>query len=154
MKQSYADIRENVSLPILWFDEAAVPRFAPFHPRLATNIYASEVALMEIECQSCGHPFLVAVSYERYAGTKIADDIKTREIHYGDPPNVDCCASGPSMNSVPKKVIEYWARHDPCFTKPDPEHEGISTVTNVLAYMTWQRYPDLEVDVLPDWAKD
>lgn len=36
--------------------------------------------------------------------------IVCNNLHYGDPPNVDCCECGPSMNSESVRVLEYWFR--------------------------------------------
>lgn len=132
----YRDILSRIAEPPVWFDEHAVPRFEPFTPRACADIYAEEVVLMAIECQACKREFLVCMSHgmtERAEGrASLAQQIKDRHIHYGDPPNVECCAPGPTMNSVPRRVVEFWR-------SPDFE---------------WEREPELEVDVLPEWASD
>lgn len=59
-------------------------------------------------------------------------------LHYGDPPNVGCCPSGPSMNSVPREVLEVWTLERPDGVWPE-----------------WKRHPDLEGrDLTPDWASE
>jgi hypothetical protein len=40
----------------------------------------------------------------------LRDEIRPGRVHYGDPPNVNCCAGGASMNSVPHGILEYWSR--------------------------------------------
>jgi len=104
--------------------------------RKAWNIYADECALVHIACQNCGHQFHVCFSdsksqrmLERASGMRerrtLADAIRAKTIHYGDPPNVDCCAAGPTMNCDDIQVLEYWHR-------PDFE---------------WTRVPELEISV-------
>lgn len=132
MNRHYADILSRIPDAPLWFDENAVPRYEPFSPQLV-NIYAREAVLMRIECQSCERSFDVAMS-RRYMdiGHNLASDIKTHSIHYGDPPNVECCCAGPTMNSVPRKVLQYWRHID-----------GV-----------WIRMPELERDIKPEWMEE
>jgi len=56
---------------------------------------------------------------EKYS---IANQIKEKTIHYGDPPNVRCCAAGPTMNSDPLLVLEYWERKNFDWVR-NPEYE-------------------------------
>lgn len=139
MNCDYADIRGKISEPPQWFDEYAVPRYAAFAPQRAANIYADECALVEISCQNCGTRFRVAFSRSksgahleanRHGGEPIslAQTIRGKTIHYGDPPNIGCCPSGPTMNSGPLHVLEFWHR---------PERK-------------WERDPELEIDVSDD----
>jgi hypothetical protein len=126
----YADITEKLGDP-LWWDEAAVPRYCEFGPEVVANIYAREVALLHIECQACRRRFMVAMSSASHEAA-LGQQIEADEIHYGDPPNYGCCAAGPTMNSVPRRVIEFWA----------------------LAHVSfdWKRLPDLERDLECEWA--
>jgi hypothetical protein len=140
-----------------WYDEHAVPRFCEFKPDLVADIYADEVALVLITCQGCGREFHVVHSespvHRIMAAVHGGPDRKSiewrihkRELEYGDPPNIGCCGSGPTMNSEPRRVLEYWRRHSAELTKG-------GVVTDVLGYMTWNRdRPDLEVDVVSDWV--
>jgi hypothetical protein len=133
MHNDYTDIRSRIGEPPSWWDERAVPRYCPFSPREAANIYADEVALVEIECQACEHPFLVAfscseieASMERHRGRRgatIAEQIKDKTMHYGDPPNADCCAAGPTMNCNDIRVVEYWRRNSEFDWVRDPSLE-------------------------------
>ena len=132
MRESYDDIRSLIERKPLWFDEHGVPRYVPFGPRLCANIYADEAVLAEVACQACGRLFHVAHSTDRRRG-KIADLIRARELEYGDPPNVGCCLAGATMNSVPHRVIEYWARS---------------------SVMVWSRDPALEVEIMADWWRE
>lgn len=96
-----------------WWDEHGVPRYCAPDPQKVANIYAREVAFVRIACQVCGREFLVA--HSRYPGgdsdpSALAKRIADRELWYGDPPNVGCCAPGPTMNSVPLRVEQYWHR--------------------------------------------
>ena len=144
MNHHYADIRDRISEPPIWFDEAAVPRYCPFTPEETANIYAKECALVEIACQDCGTRFLVAFSYhpmddmlkeERFRGGTLADSVREGRIHYGDPPNVLCCLAGPTMNSEPIRVVEFWQRGG--------ENR-----------FDWERVPDLERAIMPVLVQD
>ena len=122
MNHHYADIRTRLGEPT-WFDEHAVPRYCSFAPAHLANIYADEAALVEIECQSCSMQFEVAFSWSLCDAVMppfswdsplpcLAWQIVDRSLHYGDPPNVRCCPAGPTMNSVPRRVRQYWrSRH-------------------------------------------
>jgi DNA-directed RNA polymerase subunit N (RpoN/RPB10) len=59
MLQHYEDILSRISEPPRWFDEQGVPRYCEFAPDRIAN--ARECALLAIECQSCGRPFIVAL---------------------------------------------------------------------------------------------
>jgi hypothetical protein len=121
MKCNYSDILDNVktsagvNVQPKWWDEFGVPRFCEFHPDLVANIYAREVLLGEIACQSCNAKFIVAFSCGAYDEVQLSDSIKiwleTNDefaIMYGDPPNINCCDAGPTMNSCFVKHIEFW----------------------------------------------
>ena len=111
MHQHYKDILDRIDEPPKWFDDRGVPRFQEFSPRLLGNIYSSEAALAEVSCQRCHRMFRVALT-NAFAkrGSSLSDEIRLGRMHYGDPPNVACCAGGPSMNSVMHKIVEYWSR--------------------------------------------
>lgn len=106
----------------LWFDEHGVPRFVPFAPGEVANIYAYEVMLQEIACQNCDKRFnvvlsrssmddaLASVHAKTFNETYTPVDWAAAPPHYGDPPNVDCCQVGPSMNVELIGVIEHWRR--------------------------------------------
>lgn len=116
MRNEYEDIMDAVNKDPLWWDENGTPRFAPFEPRMVPDIYAREAILMLIHCQNCETEFEVSLTsgIDGYVflGTMfpLADRIKSGTVHYGDPPNTNCCPVGPSMNSVPVKVLQYWRR--------------------------------------------
>jgi len=101
MHYNYTEITSVMGDP-LWWDEHAIPRYKPFHPDHCANIYACEVVFLEIACQSCEHRFNVAMSRSYY------QDQWEFPPHYGDPPNIDCCAAGPTMNVELIRVIEHW----------------------------------------------
>lgn len=122
MNNEYRDIRDRIAEPPKWWDEFAVPRYCEFAPRHAANIYAREAALIATECQACRTPFLVCLTAGR---GRIAAAVKDRSLHYGDPPNVECCAGGPSMNCVDVRVVEFWRRD----------------------VADWERDPSLEIDL-------
>lgn len=154
MLEAYADITKRLGPP-LWWDAHGVPRYDEFQPDLGSEIYADEVVLLDIRCQSCGCQFTVSMNRtnafemvraelrkRRLAdldpalrekltvepGRRLADRIRDGSIHYGDPPNLPCCPSGPTMNCEDWRVLQYWHR----------ERAG-----------DWQREPALEVP-LPD----
>lgn len=166
MNNDYADIRDRILEEPLWFDEQAVPRYVPFAPRETANIYADECCLVLIECQGCAAEFKVAFSQTRMGcyrdarwhlliadkvaepdeetlkaameEAKLAAHVAKGAIHYGDPPNVNCCGAGPTMNSVPRRVLEFWAQE-----------------RGERGFPEWTRKPELEGgDLTPDWAVD
>lgn len=108
MHRDYIDIRSLTPKQPLWFDEYAVPRYVEFSPAQLANIYAREAVLAEIECQACGHPFQVAFSAANHRGP-LSEAIVENTLEYGDPPNINCCAAGPTMSSTARKVVQYWA---------------------------------------------
>jgi hypothetical protein len=140
VNNDYADITEKLGTP-KWWDEHAVPRYCDFHPSEVANIYAREVAFLHIECQSCGTAFKVAMSSSGFAFRggemvehKLSKEVEDQVIHYGDPPNYRCCGAGPTMNSIPRRVLEFWSRE---MTIDLPE---------------WSRREELEVELEVDWA--
>lgn len=120
MNHCYTDILKLTKKKPLWFDEHAVPRYCRFEPHQVANIYARACALVLINCQNCGTQFKVAFSWSGYDGStpemerllnayrppKTVREVE--QIHYGDPPNVRCCASGPTMNCNDLRVLEWW----------------------------------------------
>jgi hypothetical protein len=126
--QCYEDILSRIAEEPIWFDEHAVPRFCDFAPDKLANIYARETALAEVTCQVCKRLFRVAFSKANWQSGTIADAIRSRTLHFGDPPNV-CCCGNMHMNSEPRRVVEYWRRDD-----------------------AWTRDHSLEIDIRPDWV--
>lgn len=162
----YDDIRERIDEGPKWFDEYAVPRYSDFTPDETANIYADEACLTLIECQGCGTEFQVAFSQNqmgRYRdarwGLLISDKVPepseeqlatameestlqalvtSGRLHYGDPPHTGCCAAGATMNSVPRRVLEFWVKE-----------------RGERNFSEWVRKPELESrDLTPDWADD
>ena len=127
MHRDYADIRSKINEEPQWFDDNAVPRYCQFHPS-ELDIYAREAALVLIGCQNCRTRFKVAfcrsqmddmrdyrIYKDRIADYKprtLAQNIREKTIHYGDPPNIHCCASGPTMGCDDIRVLEYWHKVD------------------------------------------
>lgn len=137
MYRRYRDILSRIAEEPAWFDEHAVPRYGEFAPDKIANIYADEAALAEVTCQCCRHVFRVAFSQDNNRPAEvpsetIAEAIRARTLHFGDPPNF-CCDVGASMNSEPRRVVEYWRRHDSTYT--------------------WRRDSSFEVDIRPDWVE-
>lgn len=144
MHHHYNDIRGRIAEVPKWWDEYAVPRYCNFGPDEAADIYAFEVALVAIKCQNCGAPFHVAFSWaspvtgqdkDGHWWVKLHERMtveRVKQLHYGDPPNAGCCDAGPTMNSEPQRVVEFWRRSDD--------------------HVTWERVPELEVAIDCEWA--
>lgn len=118
MLPSYSDIIEKAGKP-LWFDENGVSRYVEFHPNRCVMAGTQEVVLAEVMCQGCGTSFLVALSWrdgkrEIYGQASPPADRLTKtdgnSLHYGDPPNIGCCAFGPTMTSDFHRIVEAWIR--------------------------------------------
>ena len=139
MRHHYHDIRSRVPAEPLWWDEHAVPRYVAFGHDVVANIYAEEVVLALVTCQSCGHEFKVAFSQDAarrvHSGNTLRDLIHSKRLEYGDPPNIECCAAGNTMSSEPRRVLEYWI-------SKMATGEGLG----------WKRVPEHEVDITPDWV--
>jgi hypothetical protein len=145
MKPSYKDITSQISAPPSWWQKDGVPRWGDFSPDKAASIYATEVVLMEVECQACQTKFTVSICNE--IGTlnnELAKQILRGQLHYGDPPNTGCCASGASMNSEPNRILEHWSTHH-------PEHAKDGIITDFDKYFEWRRNPAYEGDY-KGWA--
>lgn len=134
MRASYRDIHALTDANPKWHDWHGVPRYCDFAPEHASNIYAHEVCLLKIRCQSCHKPFHVEMHSDRakdmMAGRQhvsLADRIRNRTIHYGDPPRHYC--GGDTMNSEPDRVLGFWHRPQP---------------------FEWERVPELEISVEDD----
>lgn len=136
MRLYYRDILERIPEPPSWFDEYAVPRWGKFEPDSAANIYAREVVLLGIACQNCRRRFKVCMSAGahdavfgpfRGSARTLAERVHSRDIGYGDPPNIDCCPSGPTMSSDAKRVLQFWRKESG----------------------DWERVPELEIDLEP-----
>jgi hypothetical protein len=121
VKENYIDITERLCEP-RWWDEVGVPRYCEPSPKRSNNIYADEVVFYRIRCQDCGRPFVVCTSRDRYQRwhrdesgemvqcPSLAELVQRQQLGYGDPPNIDCCAAGPTMTSVAETVLEFWRR--------------------------------------------
>lgn len=161
MNCGYHDILSRITEPPKWWDEEAVPRYCAFAPDETANIYADEVALVELVCQACEVAFLVAFSWSRDFWGQNEDGtpwVKRRErmtveavkeLHYGDPPNF-CCGVGATMNSVPRRVVEFWRRHHEEHTKPDERNPSLRIC--LPGYFDWRRVPELEISIECEWA--
>ena len=152
MHASYDDIMSRISTAPIWFDEHAVPRYCAFGPYRSANIHIGEIALAEITCQECQRRFQVAFSAVNFSEQTVAEAIRNKTLHYGDPPRHDgdpadrhACSAGASMNSEPRRVLEYWRRHDKRYVKD-------KLITD-NAYFTWVRDPSLEIDIRPAWVE-
>jgi len=141
MKLFYADLIRMAKIlemgDPLWFDEHGVPRYCDFNPMRSANIYASEIALALVTCQNCGKGFHVCFSFSEadqllHEVKPLTVHIRERTLHYGDPPNMECCPIGNTMNSEPRSVLQFWKLKKPEYT--------------------WVRCPEYEIDIRPDWV--
>ena len=111
MFPQYNDIRSRISKEPIWFDCNGVPRYDEFHPDMAPNIYARQVVLLWIQCQSCEEKFYV----EMNAGP-FGDIRYPKELHYGDPPfhedRQGRMCSGSTMNCDDLMVSQVWDKVD------------------------------------------
>jgi hypothetical protein len=105
MHNAYKDITSRLGTP-QWYDEYAVPRYDAFKPNDVADIYANQVALLLIACQSCGQQFKVAIS-SGLLDKKLSEYCS---FGYGDPPNADCCGAGATMTSDTIAVLEFYKR--------------------------------------------
>lgn len=138
----YNDIRSRIPEPPSWWDENATPRYGTFTPDDTASIHADEIVFLRIACQNCEREFDVCMTWGRSDAVlrkvrPLSERVPERAIHYGDPPNIDCCPAGPTMNSVPLRVLEFWKKAP--FSADGPR---------------WERVPGLEVIVTPDWATE
>jgi hypothetical protein len=147
MHTDYRDIRSRIQEEPAWFDEFAMPRYGPFKPDAIANFYAKEAALVLAACQSCGRHFRLAMSRPYVKGDPdLATGICARALHYGDPPNVSCCATGPVMSVVELEVLEYWWRVLGTNWKREPSFEvGVVSMPDdprYEAYCDWDHNPE------------
>lgn len=141
MNVDYHDIIDRAGPPD-WWGPGGVPRYGRFDPS-AIDIYATQAALYEIECQGCRRRFRVGETWSiAAAGMRarssdfkaiMASAIRARleageSLHYGDPPNAGCCPSGPTMSSSFVRVLEYHEADD----------------------FAWKRLPEVEALVQAD----
>lgn len=118
MFEDYGDITDRIAEIPKWWDENGVPRYVAFEPYHAANIYAVEVVLLDIACFMCTRRFQVALSGQGGAhrdenGVSLADQIRSGEIDYGDPPNYGNCRDGASTGCLNLAVLQYWRRDTP-----------------------------------------
>ncbi len=120
MKAEYEDITKRIQELPLWWDSDGVPRYDSFIPDMCPDIYADEVLLIEISCQSCNQRFhveqhwsimsVIAKNIPRPSDyMKGEDKGELSRIHYGDPPRHGCI--GDTMNCWDLRVVQFW-RHD------------------------------------------
>lgn len=118
MKAKYSDIRNLTDAEPLWFDEHGVPRYAVFEPGLSPNIYANEVALLEISCQLCKQSIFVELNSCRTQTmlrdqNSLSDAIKEKACYYGDPPihgDERGLCGGATMTSDTVRVAQFWKK--------------------------------------------
>ena len=111
MKGDYSDIVSRISEQPSWYDSHGTPRYGVFIPDLCPNIYADEIMLAEICCQSCGVVFEVEANWDsqythQLMRTKLSQRIEDKGWRYGDPPVHDC--TGDVMTSIPLQVLRFY----------------------------------------------
>lgn len=155
MNHHYDDIRSRIAEAPKWWDEHAVPRYCEFTPDETADIYAHEVALVEIACQGCDQEgrttlFLVAFSWNGWEPGEIPVMLEqVKQLHYGDPPNTGCCLGGATMSSIPRRVVEFWRKGGEEFTAPDKHNPNMRVC--LPGYFDWRRVPELEVAIDCAW---
>jgi len=94
-----------------WWTSDGYPRFCQFSPS-ECGVYSQEVALVQIACGNCGHRFRVVEEWQPrfHLPEKQNPRLSSRPDHigWGDPPNLPCCASGPTMHSDTIRILEFW----------------------------------------------
>ena len=103
----YKDIKDKIDEEPKWYDEKGVPRYCEFDPDKVNDIYAREVILLLIECQSCNQKFKVAISQDKMGIHKLNSFKDWDYIHYGDPHRHDDNI-GETMNCLDLEILEYW----------------------------------------------
>lgn len=126
MNHHYSDIRSLSNAEPKWFDENAVPRYCEFTPDQTANIYANKCVLVLIACQDCGRHFEVCLSSDSiqyYVQNDRTLWEGLQSLHYGDPPNVQCCPAGPTMNCVDVRILQAWEQEPFGDWQRKPEYE-------------------------------
>jgi hypothetical protein len=138
MHHHFNDITSRIVEVPTWYDQNGTPRYGKFTPDDVPNIYATEALLMNIKCQDCGTPFMVALSfcmmdklynpraysYEEDIKTFMKDrDHRWFPAHYGDPPSHGCV--GDTMNCIDVAIVEFWKKDKFVWVrKPEYEIKG------------------------------
>jgi hypothetical protein len=125
MKLHYGDIIERIETQPLWWDPYGVPRYCEFHPDACPNLYADEVVLLKVACQSCKKQFSVAYEWDSRMTELAQPSVDIQAISYGEPPHNKCCLTGPSMTSIPLHTIQFWARNKRHAWVRRPELENV-----------------------------
>lgn len=114
MKGSFKDITKRIKQKPSWWDENGTPRYGKFDPMLVPDIYAKQVLLIKIGCQSCRRKFLVEMSWSPYDViyyTHPGGPFTLERIpHYGDPPIHGCV--GDTENCTDLKIVEFWENNE------------------------------------------
>ncbi|KKL96410.1 hypothetical protein LCGC14_1844770 [marine sediment metagenome] len=123
MEASYEDITSRIKDKPKWWDANGVPRFDKFTPDQCPDIYAKEVVLLKIACQSCNKRFRVELHGGVFSRIK-----HPHKLHYGDPPRhmidgIGCV--GETMNSDALAVLEVWHKDSMLEWERLPELEGL-----------------------------
>jgi hypothetical protein len=122
MYQYYSDILSAATQSVQWFDEHGVPRFCAFSPERIADFYAKECALLKVACQECGEENLMCVSRGSYDSLHLAGRLLSRSS-FGDPPNTNCCAAGPTMTADVLAVVQFWERGPDLIWRRNPKLE-------------------------------
>jgi hypothetical protein len=109
MRHSYQDIQARIPEQAQWHDAHGVPRYTSFSPYDCPDPYAVEVLLMEITCQHCGREFNVEVHNGPVGDAgRLAKQITSGRITYGEPPHHDC--PGDLLHSKSVRILRYHMR--------------------------------------------
>ena len=122
---SYDDILKRIPEDPLWWSDG-VPRYEPFRPAM-TSVYAKEALLVEAKCQHCGRLFTMGLHSR---GDYCRELQETDDILVGDPPNHDCGGPGNHMQTVPLRILEFWALF---VTRESREWQRVTSLERDLA---------------------
>lgn len=137
----YKELREKLGEP-LWVDQNGVPRYCEFHPDIASEIYGDWVALMEVECQSCGKVFKCARGVCR-----VMEVIKSR--------------GQVQLENTAAQMIPYligwgdapWHDADGNEAGFDNQCAGTTMSTDILSFRVWYKDRDGKNNEFEGWAE-
>ena len=98
--------------------------------------------LLHICHQNANHNVISRPGHEPPRRT-LADIIRSHQIEYRDPPNVECCPDGPSQTSITRRVLEYWERIPETYIDPG------TGILAIRGHRDWTRDHSLEIEI-PD----
>lgn len=117
---------------LVCFTSSDTSRFDEYVKRIGINVMYNLTKGIETDLEALSEKHKT----EKY---HLSVKIKEKTLHYGDPPDNNCCEAGATMNSIMIRVVEYWSRNN----KEHVAENG--RITDYEAYRTWKRNPELEI---------